>query len=87
VTDADADPGYEAAMSELEQILAELEAGNVDIDLLADRVRRAATLVRRCRGRIDDARTEVTRIVAELDDVAPPAPLSNGGEPSGDGDP
>ena len=59
--------GYHAAMAELETILHELEEGEVDIDRLADQVRRAAELVRHCRGRLADARTEVTRIVAELD--------------------
>ena len=65
-----ADPdqlGYAEALAELEEILAELEDGDVDIDRLADRVRRAAALIQRCRGRIDDAQVEVTRIVADLE--------------------
>jgi exodeoxyribonuclease VII small subunit len=60
-------PGYAAAMAELEAILRELEDGEIDIDRLAEQVRRAADLVRVCRGRLTEARTEVTRIVAELD--------------------
>jgi exodeoxyribonuclease VII small subunit len=60
-------PGYAEAMAELDAILDELEDGEVDIDHLADRVKRAATLVELCRGRVEDARLEVTRIVAELD--------------------
>jgi exodeoxyribonuclease VII small subunit len=60
--------GYAEAMAELDLILRELEDGEVDIDRLADQVRRAAELVRLCRGRLTDARTEVTRIVAQLDD-------------------
>ena len=64
-------PGYAAAMAELEAILRELEDGEVDIDRLAEQVRRAAELVRVCRGRLTEARTEVTRIVAELDGVSP----------------
>jgi len=69
----DADPtgpdalGYADAMAELETILHELERGDIDLDRLSDQVRRAADLVRLCRGRLDDARTEVTRIVADLD--------------------
>lgn len=65
--------GYAEAMAELEAILRDLEDGEVDIDHLAGQVRRASELVRHCRGRLVDARIEVTRIVAELDDVdAPP---------------
>ena len=46
---------------------ARARGGDVDLDRLAGQVRRAADLVRLCRGRLDDARTEVTRIVADLD--------------------
>lgn len=59
--------GYAAAVEELEQILAELESDDVDVDRLADQVKRAADLIELCRGRLDEARVEVTRIVADLD--------------------
>jgi len=58
--------GYTDALDELETILAELEDGEVDIDRLAERVRRAAELLEQCRGRIDEARLEVTRVVVDL---------------------
>ena len=58
---------YADAMAELDGILHELERGDVDLDRLAGQVRRAADLVRFCRGRLDDTRTEVTRIVTDLD--------------------
>jgi exodeoxyribonuclease VII small subunit len=57
--------GYGQALDELESILAELETGEVDIDRLADRVRRAAALVDLCRGRLAGAQLEVTRILGE----------------------
>jgi len=47
--------------------LVELEDGEVDIDRLGAQVKRAGELVRTCQGRLDEAKTEVTRIVAELD--------------------
>ena len=72
----DDDLGYAEALAELDDILAELEDGDVDIDRLADRVRRAATLLERCRGRIDEAELEVTRIVSDL---APDASLPPNG--------
>ncbi len=61
--------GYAEALSELETILDELETDDVDVDLLASRVARAADLVELCRTRIGSARTEVERIVARLDDL------------------
>ena len=62
--------GYSAALAELAEILGELEGDTVDIDRLADQVRRAAELIRVCRGRIDAARTEIEQVVAELDEGA-----------------
>lgn len=47
--------GYADALSELQQILGELEAEDIDIDVLAVKVERAAELIRVCRGRINDA--------------------------------
>ena len=73
--DADADPvGYAEAMAELEAILAEIEDEAVDVDLLARKVARAAHLVRWCRGRIDGARVDVERIIADLDPDQTPTP-------------
>ena len=59
--------GYADAMSELQQILGELEAEDIDIDVLAAKVERAAELIRVCRGRINDAEVRVKEIVAGLD--------------------
>jgi exodeoxyribonuclease VII small subunit len=60
--------GYAAALGELEAILLELEDDTLDVDLLAARVARAAALIAFCRDRIDGARMEVERIVADLED-------------------
>jgi len=73
--DAGPDPvGYAEAMAELEAILAEIEDEAVDVDVLARKVARAAHLVRWCRGRIDGARVDVERIIADLDPDARPDP-------------
>lgn len=63
--------GYADALAELELILAEIEDDAVDVDVLAARVKRAAELLRICRARITDAKTQVTQIVAELDPDTP----------------
>ena len=60
--------GYAEALTELETILAELEDDNVDVDVLAQRVSRAAELIQRCRDRINAAEMEVERVIADLDD-------------------
>lgn len=63
----DETPGFADAMAELEQILAELEGDEVDVDVLAARVRRASDLIAACRERIVAVELEVTQIVADLD--------------------
>ena len=59
--------GYADAVTELEGILSELEADDVYVYRLAEQVRRAADLIELCRGRLENAQVEVTRIVADLD--------------------
>jgi exodeoxyribonuclease VII small subunit len=61
--------GYADALAELEAILADLEDDGIDIDLLAEKVARATTLIRLCRDRIGAARVQVDRIVADLEDL------------------
>jgi exodeoxyribonuclease VII small subunit len=61
-------PGYADAMAELEGILEELERDDLDIDVLADRVKRASELIAQCRARIARAQTDVDRIVVDLED-------------------
>jgi exodeoxyribonuclease VII small subunit len=59
--------GYAAALSELESILAELERADVDVDVLAAQVARAAELIGFCRDRIGNARLQIEQVVAGLD--------------------
>ncbi len=69
MTDPAPEPGYAAAMDELEAILAELEGDDLDVDVLAARVQRASELLKTCRARIVRAQQDVDRIVADLEDV------------------
>ena len=61
------DLGYAEAMTELEQILDELEGDHLDVDVLAERVRRASELIKLCRTRIARAQEDVNRIVTDLE--------------------
>lgn len=60
-------PGYAEALAELDRILAELETGDVDVDLLAARVARAAELIAVCRQRIGNARIKIDEVISDLD--------------------
>ena len=59
--------GFSGALAELEQIVADLESSQLDVDVLATKVERAAELVAWCRQRIDGARLRVEEVVAGLD--------------------
>lgn len=65
-----AEPGYARALAELEEILRELDASDVDVDRLADRVARATTLIGVCRERIGAARLSIEQVIADLDGPA-----------------
>ena len=67
MTSGDDGPGYAEAMAELETILDELEGDQLDVDVLAERVRRASELIKLCRTRIARAQGDVDRIVTDLE--------------------
>jgi len=59
-------PGYAAALSELDSILRELEGTDVDVDHLAERVARAAELIQLCRTKISAAQLRIEAVTADL---------------------
>lgn len=60
--------GFSAAMEELETILRRIEGEEIDIDALAEELRRATELLEVCRGKIRKAEVEVTQIVQSLEE-------------------
>jgi len=64
---AEAPLSFRAAMDELEGILDRIEGEEIDIDRLAEELRRAAVLLDLCRGKIRKAEVEVTQIVQSLE--------------------
>jgi exodeoxyribonuclease VII small subunit len=60
------EPTYAAASAELEQILQDIESGEIDLDVLTDKVERAATLLAFCRQKLAATETKVKKITADL---------------------
>ena len=58
---------YSEASQELEDILADIESGTVDIDVLSKKVERAASLVQTCRDKLVGTELRVTKILEELE--------------------
>ena len=70
--------GYADAMAELGEILDELERDDLDVDVLADRVKRASELIKLCRTRIARAEADVDKIVSDLESFGEPEPAADG---------
>jgi exodeoxyribonuclease VII small subunit len=60
------EPTYAEASGELDQILRDLEAGDIDLDLLTGKVERAATLLAFCRQRLAATETKVKKVTDGL---------------------
>ena len=65
-----ADLGYTEAADELDGIIAELDRGVVDVDVLEDRLRRAVDIVEELDRRIRGARERVSAILPRLEAIA-----------------
>jgi exodeoxyribonuclease VII small subunit len=63
---------YTDALSELDEILRELESADVDVDHLAERVTRASELITICRTKIANAQLHIDEVTADLDAVDEP---------------
>lgn len=58
---------YTEAIAELEQILAELENGiEVNMELIAEKVKRAAVLMEFCKKQLHELDTDLEKILSEL---------------------
>jgi exodeoxyribonuclease VII small subunit len=66
-TMSDETPKYGEAIDELEEILEEIEAEDVDLDDLADKVERASDLVELCRQKLDRTEVQVQSIIEDLE--------------------
>lgn len=60
---------YSTALTELEEIIAEIETEDVDIDTLSERVKRAAFLINFCKTRLRNTEEEVKKVLSEIDSV------------------
>ena len=59
---------YTEATAELEGILADLENNSdLNMDVIAEKVKRAATLLKICKKQLHELDTEMEKIIADLD--------------------
>jgi exodeoxyribonuclease VII small subunit len=61
------EPDYTEAFNELQNIVSEIEAGEISVDELSEKVKRAALLIKICRKKLSSTEEDVNRILKELD--------------------
>lgn len=59
---------YEEAFNELQEIVNEIEIGEISVDTLSEKVKRAAQLIKICKTKLSTTEEDVNKILKELDD-------------------
>ncbi len=59
---------YSRALSELEKIIAEIEAEETDLDVLSEKVKRAASMIKLCRAKLRATEEEVKKALSEIEE-------------------
>lgn len=58
---------YQEAVGKLRQIVNEIENGDLDVDLLSEKVREATRLIKLCKEKLYKVDEEVKTVLEELD--------------------
>ncbi|MCX8082744.1 MAG: exodeoxyribonuclease VII small subunit [bacterium] len=59
---------YKKAISELEEIVREIENEEIDVDNLLDKVKRASFLIKYCKAKLRDTEAEVKEVLSSLEE-------------------
>lgn len=59
---------YTAAFDELQTIVSEIEQGEISVDELSAKVKRAALLIQFCKSKLQSTEEDVNAILKELDE-------------------
>ena len=60
-------PAYKDAIEEIELIVEEIENETVDVDVLTDKVKRAAFLIRYCKEKLKKTDDEVKKVLKDFE--------------------
>ncbi|QPM67728.1 exodeoxyribonuclease VII small subunit [Atribacter laminatus] len=58
---------YKQALEELEKIVDEIENGEIDVDLLAEKVKRATVLSQICKSKLRKTQEELDKLLSEIE--------------------
>jgi exodeoxyribonuclease VII small subunit len=59
---------YTEAFSELNKILEKIEKGELDVDDLTAQVKKAAELIKICKGKLYDTEAEIEKILEDIEE-------------------
>lgn len=62
---------YEEAFNELQSIVEEIENGEISVDALSEKVKRAAMLIKICKTKLTTTEEDVNKILKELENYTP----------------
>jgi exodeoxyribonuclease VII small subunit len=57
---------YSEAIAELELIVTEIEQGEISVDTLSEKVKRAADLIKICKAKLSSTEDDVNKILGEI---------------------
>jgi exodeoxyribonuclease VII small subunit len=60
-------PNYSEAFEELQQIVSEIEEGQISVDELSEKVKRAAWLINICKTKLSSTEDDVNKILKDLE--------------------
>lgn len=58
---------YSSAITELEEIVNDIESGEVDVDVLTVKVKRASELIKFCKDNLRDTQKEVNKVLEGME--------------------
>jgi exodeoxyribonuclease VII small subunit len=61
---------YVEAFQELQEIVTEIEQGEISVDKLSEKVKRASELIKICKLKLTNTEEDVNKILKELDTTA-----------------
>lgn len=59
---------YASAITELEEIVKEIESGEIDVDVLTVKVKRATELITFCKDRLRNTQKEVEKTLVDIEE-------------------
>ena len=58
---------YTSAITELEEIVQDIESGEIDVDVLTEKVKKASELIRFCKDRLRNTQKEVEKTLVDIE--------------------